>query len=516
MTSRGVISKDFQLSDQPVLGDWTIIVEVFDQKFSKKFTVAEYILPTFDVEVLLPSYATYNESDVIATVKATYTYGKPVKGEVTLTVQPRVRYNMLTVRPLEQFQTKVTMDGSVDIPVTVVRDLNLKTDFFEREIEFFALVEESLTGRRYNKTGILKMFDKKIKVELVKTSKTFKPGLKYAVVLKVAYQDEIPVEDSGSPLRVRYGYSYNDELWTNVVEAVPRKGIVTFDVVPPQGKDVNVLGLRAEYLGQNYYLETIEAAQSPSNNYIQITMSPDAEAKVGSEVTMSVNCTEPMIQMVYEVMGRGDIVLARSVNVNTKNGHEFTFSVTHQMAPKGRVVVYYVRKENQEIVADALNFDVEGVFRTPVSISTSTSETKPASNVAVSVATKPGAFVGLLGLDQSVLLLKTGNDVTQSDVIKELESYDGGRSQDMTPWGGRKKRSLWWPGSVSAGEIFQDSGVVILTNGLVHRNFPMSKFQLLHLFTFYPFNFYPSIFTSSSSSILLPFFFFSLLPFFLR
>lgn len=471
-----MISKDFQLSDQPVLGDWTIVVEVFDQKFSKKLTVAEYILPTFDVEVLLPSYATYNESDVIATVKATYTYGKPVKGEVTLTVQPRVRYNMLTVRPLEQFQTKVTMDGSVDIPVTVVRDLNLKTDFFEREIEFFALVEESLTGRRYNKTGILKMYDKKIKVELVKTSKTFKPGLKYVIVLKVAYQDDIPVEDSGSPLKVRYGYSYNDELWTNVVEVVPRKGIVTFDVIPPQGKDVNVLGLRAEYLGQNYYLETIEAAQSPSNNYIQITMS-DEEAKVGSEVTMSVNCTEAMVQMVYEVMGRGDIVLARSVNVNAKNGHEFTFSVTHQMAPKARVVVYYVRPENQEIVADALNFDVEGVFRTPVSISTSTSETKPGSNVAVSVATKPGAFVALLGLDQSVLLLKTGNDVTQSDVIQELESYDGGRNQDiMTPWGGRKKRSLWWPGSVSAGEIFQDSGVIILTNGLVHRNFPMSTF----------------------------------------
>ena len=322
------------------------------------------------------------------------------------------------------------------------------------------------------------MYDKKIKVELVKTSKTFKPGLKYTIVLKVAYQDDIPVEDSGSPLKVRYGYSYNDELWTNVVEAVPRKGIVTFDVIPPQGKDVNVLGLRAEYLGQNYYLETIEAAQSPSNNYIQITMPSDQEAKVGSEVTMSVNCTEGMIQMVYEVMGRGDIVLARSVNVNGGNGHEFTFSVTHQMAPKARVVVYYVRPENQEIVADALNFDVEGVFRTPVSVSTSTSETKPGSNVAVSVATKPGAFVALLGLDQSVLLLKTGNDVTQSDVIQELESYDGGRNQDfMTPWGGRKKRSLWWPGSVSAGEIFQDSGVVILTNGLVHRNFPMSKFS---------------------------------------
>lgn len=35
-----------------------------------------------------------------------YSYGKPVKGEVTLTVAPRTRYNKLNVRPYESFQTK--------------------------------------------------------------------------------------------------------------------------------------------------------------------------------------------------------------------------------------------------------------------------------------------------------------------------------------------------------------------------------------------------------------------------
>lgn len=69
------------MSSQPVLGDWTIEVEVLGQKSTKTFTVAEYILPTFDVDVVLPAYATYNNShQVVATVKATYTYGKPVKG----------------------------------------------------------------------------------------------------------------------------------------------------------------------------------------------------------------------------------------------------------------------------------------------------------------------------------------------------------------------------------------------------------------------------------------------------
>lgn len=258
-TSRGIVAQELQLSDQPVLGDWTIVVEVLGQKFQKGFTVAEYVLPTFDVEVLLPKYATYNKSDVVATIKSTYTYGKPVKGEVTLTVQPRVRYNMLAVRPLEQYQAKVPIDGSVDIPVNVVRDLNLKTDFFEREIEFFALVEEGLTGRKYNRSNVLKIHDKEIKVELVKTSKTFKPGLKYTAFLKVAYQDDVPVEDNGPPLKLRYGYSYNDDSWTNIMMLQPTKGLIKLEFYPPRDKDVFVLGMRAEYRGQTYYLETVDS-----------------------------------------------------------------------------------------------------------------------------------------------------------------------------------------------------------------------------------------------------------------
>ena len=104
-------------------------MDVQGQRYSKQFTVAEYVLPTFAVDVQLPPYATYNRSDVVATVKATYTYGKPVKGEVTLTVQPKIRHSSISFRPLEQFQTKmrISEEGSVDIPVNIVRDLNLKT-----------------------------------------------------------------------------------------------------------------------------------------------------------------------------------------------------------------------------------------------------------------------------------------------------------------------------------------------------------------------------------------------------
>lgn len=42
----------------------------------------------------------------------------------------------------------------------------------------------------------------------------------------------------------------------------------------------------------------------------------------------------------------------------------------------------------------------------------------------ISVHSKPNSFVGLLGVDQSVLLLKKGNDIEKSTVFDELAKYN--------------------------------------------------------------------------------------------
>ncbi|XP_037284570.2 CD109 antigen isoform X1 [Rhipicephalus microplus] len=467
-TQRGIYSSELQLSDQPVLGDWTINVDVLGQKFKKSFTVAEYVLPTFEVKVGLPAYVTYNKSEVVATVTATYTYGKPVKGTVTLTVTPRTRYHQLNPRPYEQYQTKTSIDGSVDIPVAIVRDLSLKTDFFLREIEFFALVTEELTGRKYNATSYIIVYDKEIKVELVKTSETFKPGLKYTCFLKVAYQDDTPVNDAVNQLTLHYGFNFNEELWQSSQHWVPQNGVIRLEFFPPNENSTVILGLRAEFRGQTYYLEGIYPAKSPSRSFLQAVMITE-EPKVGDIVEFEVNATDTLDHIVYEVMGRGDIVYAQTLPVSGVRSYRFSFSATFRMAPKARVLVYYVRKDG-EVVADAVNYDVGGILRTPVHVQTSIAETKPGGQVNVLVSTKPNAYIGVLGVDQSVLLLKKGNDLSQEQVIEELESFDSGKkAKYWPPWYRRRRRSLWWPGSTTTHDLFKDAGMTVLTNGLVYE-----------------------------------------------
>ena len=466
-TTKGIASGELYLSEQPVLGDWTINVDVLGQMSKKTFTVAEYVLPNFEVQVSLPPYITYNKPEFVATVTAKYTYGKNVKGHAKLIVKPSLRYGYLANENKPAI-TEAEIDGSIDIPVNVVRDLGLKEDSLTLEIDVIAEVEEYLTKRKYNASSVIKVYDKDIKVDLVKSAESFKPGLKYTAHLKVSYQDDTPVTvTNGDQIVLKYGYSYDERSWDSRRIAVPNNGLLSVDFYPPLNPNITSFGMSAEFRGLQYHLGNIDAAMSPSNTFIQISLRTE-NPTVDKEVELEINATEPLTQLVYEVLGRGDIVLAGAIDIPNVKTYRFSIPITYKMAPKARVVVYYVRKENSEIVADAVNFDVIGVLRTPVSIKTSVKETKPGAPVNVTVDTKPNAYVGLLGIDQSVLLLKSGNDITQNDVITELETYDGGKKKKYWPYY-RKKRSLWWPGSATAHEVFDDSGVVVLTNGLLYR-----------------------------------------------
>ncbi|XP_055932294.1 CD109 antigen-like isoform X3 [Argiope bruennichi] len=467
-TSNGVASADFLLADRPVLGEWAVHVSVEGQKFHKNFTVAEFIMPTYEVHIDLPIYTTYNNSNVEATITAMYSYGKAVKGEVTLTVAPRTRYNKLNVRPYESFQTKAKIDGSVTIYLNLLKDLSLRTDFFKREIEFFALVEEEETGHKYNTTNTMWIYDKDIKIDLIRTSETFKPGLKFTAFLKVSHQDDTPVSNSRGQLELMYGYSIREEEWKTEFYTVPRNGIVKLEFFPPNDENTLFLNMRAIYAGLTFYLDRIDAAVSPTNNFIQaVLITPNP--KVGETVEMEVNATEPLNHLVYKVIGRGNILLAKTIPVPNQKTYRFNFKTPSSMAPKGRVLVYYVRSKNNEIVADSVTFDVDGLFKTSITVSPNVREAQPGRQVDIRLQTTPNALIGILGVDLGILKLKSGNDITLGEVIEDLETYDGGQMTKYNPpwYRRRRKRSLSWPGSRSAGLIFADSGSVIMTNALL-------------------------------------------------
>ncbi|CAG0914373.1 unnamed protein product [Notodromas monacha] len=334
-TNRGVFSGEVELSDQPVLGDWNITVTVLGQEFSKTFKVAEYILPKFEVDIDLPPFATFRNSEVTAVITARYTYGKPVKGEATVSVSPLYKSPYLQPFYDEPLHKVASIDGRTTVKFNLAEELKL-TDDFQREILFDVTVEEALTGRRQNTSGTVKLFKYPYKLELIKMADAFKPGLKYSAFLKVANQDDTPIQDAVGKVIVRHGFSYNQDDFESNEHWIPANGLIPLSFSPPATDDVHVLSIEAEYKDLRELLTTVVRAQSPSNTYIQADL---------------------------------------------KTEHP---------------------KEN---------------------------------------------------------------------VIAELESYDSGKSEADFPlmMFKRRKRSALWPGSATAADVFQEAGVIVLTNGYVHE-----------------------------------------------
>jgi hypothetical protein len=60
-----------------------------EERTSHSFSVDQYVLPKFKVEVKpVPSFVTYNQSRFNVEVKSTYTHGKGVEGPCTIKVKP--------------------------------------------------------------------------------------------------------------------------------------------------------------------------------------------------------------------------------------------------------------------------------------------------------------------------------------------------------------------------------------------------------------------------------------------
>ncbi|CAG2106121.1 unnamed protein product [Medioppia subpectinata] len=427
-TKNGVIAEELQLSAQPVLGHWTIDVTAFRQNTTKTFTVAaEDVLLTFNVEVVLPTYVTTNRSsEVVATVKAIDTNGKAIKGELTLNVCTKNHHEN------SKYRTKATIDGSATIAVNLVEELELNEQHIGNsgvEIEFTAQVVETVTGKQYNKSNTIKIYDRDVKLEVVNTPNTYKPGLKNTFVIKVVTQDDKPVPENGPQLKLKYGYSLNGSEWKECKDSPlllsPTNGLIKFDVFPP--RDIDSMVVKAEYMGHTYDIETTKAS-TKSGHYLQVLCSDTTvNIAVGRDVKFMANATEPIGQLVCEVMGRGDIAWAKSFDIPTNNstGYEFNVATVPLMAPSARLLCHYVRPDNQEVVADALDF----VFWTPT--------------VTAVAADTNQTFV----------------DISPEDLFNDLKAYDTtARKSSYYSRYGRSSATV---------DTFDDSGVGVMHNGFI-------------------------------------------------
>ncbi|XP_046569083.1 LOW QUALITY PROTEIN: CD109 antigen-like [Haliotis rubra] len=471
--SSGVVAGEFQLADKTVLGDWALRVSPGDQVSvtSKTFTVAEYQLPRFEVKVDLPSFSLTSDTKLSGTVKAKYTFGKPVKGMVELHTHMNVA-NDYCGRPPKYVELAFPIDGEAkfDIPVADIK--RLQSNLNEQTVVVVAIVKEELTGVRLNGSSSLKYHQYPYKIEVLNSSpKTFSPKLPYTAYIKVSQQDGRPVTDLSSPVGVYTCVTYrivqDDQSEFSCSSftgnyglppknyTIPASGIIPVDMrIPENTTSINV---KVHYNEISDTL-TVQQKTSFSGNFMQLKLT-NKGLRAGQTALFSIELTEDVPFITYQVLSRGTVDITDQVTVGGQNPVHFNVPILQQW-PQKLTSSRTTSRHQGEVVADSLSFSVDDVFDNKVSIDFSKNDSKPHDNIDVLVSADPMSSVNVLAVDQSVLLLKSGNDISTEQVLDELKTYSSGQTDgEFSPEVFAISSS-----ATRSADVFSDAGLNVITD----------------------------------------------------
>uniref|UniRef100_A0A8C0ZUM0 C3 and PZP-like alpha-2-macroglobulin domain-containing protein 8 n=1 Tax=Castor canadensis TaxID=51338 RepID=A0A8C0ZUM0_CASCN len=223
----GVTNMSFPLSDQPVLGEWFISVELQGHISNKSFEVQKYVLPKFELLIHPPRYIRDLDVCEPAMVQARYTFGKPVSGTLTInmTVIGVGYYSHEVGRPVLRAMKVLGSQGfHICIRDMISEDI---PEHFRGRVAIWASVT-SVDGSRQvafdDSTPVQRQL-----VDIRYSSDTrrqFKPGLVYVGKVELSYLDGSPA--NGVTVQVKAELTPKDNVYTS--GSVSQGGLVQFEI----------------------------------------------------------------------------------------------------------------------------------------------------------------------------------------------------------------------------------------------------------------------------------------------
>lgn len=179
---------------------------------------------------------------------------------------------------------------------------------------------------------------------------------------------------------------------------------------------------------------------------------------LNQDIFIEVQSNKEMQNFTYQIIGHGRVIYAGNVAVPDRKYHVFKFKATFDLAPKATVIVY--RFKNGEIIAAKTEIPIDDDLSNFVKLKLSSAETQPGKDISIDIVTNGGSYVGLAGVDQSVLLLKKNTDLGKDEAFQEMNEYQE-RFHDVNdgPWHVSPR-----PYTNEHFAVFERSQVIMFTN----------------------------------------------------
>ncbi|XP_038206788.1 C3 and PZP-like alpha-2-macroglobulin domain-containing protein 8 isoform X2 [Zerene cesonia] len=468
---RGVFSGELVLADEPALGQWTVQVEVRGQTYSKHIMIADYVLPKFQMDMDIPKEVLFSEGAFNINLTANHFNGLPVTGELTISAYAVFFSNLLQPVFSNPARKVINFNGNAIVPFNLKTDLDLAEDA-ARPLVVEAVLEEKDTLIKQNVSARILLLRTPYRLKITAPD-YFKPRLPFNVQIEL-------VNSTGHTLDVSDDVSV-ERLWddgapVNVTNIALKNGVAMYSITPDIAHTNSTLNIVVKYKEVSERIVNVQKSLSPGGQYLTLEVL-SSHTSVDDKIHAKIVATEAMDIIHYVVIGRGDIVVAKTLELNPPlRAIDITIPVSSAMSPGCTLLAWYPRLDPADrLLAAAVYVPNDKLLQNKVSVTpvSSSSVFRPNGLVEFRVTGEPGSQAALLGADvkaiASGLADPLGSGLDMHTIEREVESFIGikhsiFKNEDTLPGMGFDL------GGRSTADVFHNAGVVILTDGIVTSN----------------------------------------------
>ncbi|KAL1764977.1 alpha-1-inhibitor 3-like [Sigmodon hispidus] len=480
-TENGLKQLSFSLSSEPIQGSYKI--GLLKQSGAKKehiFTVEEFVLPRFEVQVKVPKSISVQDEKINVTVCAVYTYGKPVPGQVKMLTCGEHQLPTRVIK-MECKETSYQLDNNGCITEEEnITAFQFKEKHYEvQNFRVIAYVKEDGTDLELTRFGKTKIEKATSKFITVKADSHFKRGIPFLVKFRL-------VDVKGSPLPNEQVFIKSRELGYTNATTTDQHGLAEFSINTTNIEGAS-LTLKVYHKEENsclHYPCTAEehaekhhvaySVYSSSGSYVHLKTEAEVLPCSQNHTVQAHFIIKGFPSMVLEkltfyylVMAKGSIIQTGMHTHHMDPGQCFSQSsemyavfscdkvtgdfaleipVEASMAPMAKILIYTILP-NGEVIADSAKFEIEKCLPNKVDLSFSPAQSLPASQAHLRLTASPQSLCGLRAVDQSVLLLKPEAELSPSWIYKLPEM--------------QHRKFIQKPDPIFEDDMFKDHGEMV-------------------------------------------------------
>ncbi|KAM8924771.1 alpha-2-macroglobulin [Pelodytes ibericus] len=450
-THKGIMQQSFQLPSEPPQGLYKVIgTRQKGQRVEHDFTVEEYVLPKFEVQVKMAPVLTILDDVLKVTICGKYTYGKPVSGLIKASVCRKFsqRYSYCQDQEdsvCEEISHQAGRDGCYS-EVVQTKIFQMRRTGYEMKIVAKAKIIEDGTDVELTGEGSSEIKNTMATASFRQVDSHYRRGL--PLFGQVFLEDAAGNPMSNETVTIFVGYSGENHTYTTGPD-----GTADFTADTSSWHDSSVY-LRATYKTESYCnsqgwvnpsygekSQEIKRFYSRSNSFLKIkpihrTLQCQTVEKIKvhySLTTSGIGDTKNAV-FHYLTMAKGGIVSSGKHTVllvrnNDAVGYfKFNLNVGMNIAPLAKVLVF-LSFDSGEVIADSISLTVDNCFENKAELSFDSTESLPGSNTVLSLVSDPHSLCAVRAVDSSVLLIKPEAELSAKSIydllpVKELSGYD--------------------------------------------------------------------------------------------